>query len=171
MKVVKAAAQVLNTLWQYRELRSLYKQVSVTSSKMHMLIKVQLCFPPQRSDLLKIFCRPIFEQDGWNYTHFVTPVSTLERDRYRSQPTLPTSPLQMSPVIQSGLSSVSFSFLSSNISVKVHCLLRISPGGSATSSPAMLGIRRHSSNYQRAQSSMQLDTYYGDSVHKRQYTG
>lgn len=66
MKVVKAAAQVLNTLWQYRELRSLYKQ------------------------------------DGWNYTHFVTPVSTLERDRYLSQPTLPTSPLQMSPVIQSG---------------------------------------------------------------------
>uniref|UniRef100_A0A1A7WQM4 Plakophilin 4 n=1 Tax=Iconisemion striatum TaxID=60296 RepID=A0A1A7WQM4_9TELE len=109
MKVVKAAAQVLNTLWQYRELRSLYKQ------------------------------------DGWNYTHFVTPVSTLERDRYRSQPTLPTSPLQMSPVIQSG--------------------------GSATSSPAMLGIRRHSSNYQRAQSSMQLDTYYGDSLQKRQYTG
>lgn len=45
-------------------------------------------------------------------------------------------------------------------------------GGSATSSPAMLGIRRHSSNYQRAQSSMQLDTYYGDnSLHKRQYTG
>ncbi|XP_041835009.1 plakophilin-4-like isoform X3 [Melanotaenia boesemani] len=109
MKVVKAAAQVLNTLWQYRELRGLYKQ------------------------------------DGWNYTHFVTPVSNLERDRYRSQPTLPTSPLQMSPVIQSG--------------------------GSATSSPAMLGIRRHSSNYQRAQSSMQLNTYYGDSLQKRQYTG
>ncbi|XP_061631928.1 plakophilin-4-like isoform X3 [Phyllopteryx taeniolatus] len=110
MKVMKAAAQVLNTLWQYRELRSLYKQ------------------------------------DGWNYTHFVTPVSTLERDRYRSQPTLPTSPIHMSPVIQSG--------------------------GSATSSPAMLGIRRHSSNYPRAQSSMQLDTYYGDnSSHKHQYTG
>ncbi|KAM8905550.1 plakophilin-4-like [Spinachia spinachia] len=107
-KVVKAAAQVLNTLWQYRELRNLYKQ------------------------------------DGWNYTHFVTPVSTLDRDRYLSQPTLPTSPLQMSPVIQSG--------------------------GSATSSPAMLGIRRHSSNYQRAQSSMQLDTYYGDnSLHKQRY--
>ncbi|KAK1876874.1 Plakophilin-4 [Dissostichus eleginoides] len=110
VKVVKAAAQVLNTLWQYRDLRTLYKQ------------------------------------DGWNYTHFVTPVSTLERDRYLSQPTLPTSPMHMSPIIQSG--------------------------GSATSSPAMLGIRRHSSNYQRAQSSMQLDTYYGDnSLHKRQYTG
>ncbi|XP_041835008.1 plakophilin-4-like isoform X2 [Melanotaenia boesemani] len=119
MKVVKAAAQVLNTLWQYRELRGLYKQHT--------------------------YIFPQFEQDGWNYTHFVTPVSNLERDRYRSQPTLPTSPLQMSPVIQSG--------------------------GSATSSPAMLGIRRHSSNYQRAQSSMQLNTYYGDSLQKRQYTG
>ncbi|KAJ0009379.1 hypothetical protein NQD34_001081 [Periophthalmus magnuspinnatus] len=109
MKVVKAAAQVLNTLWQYRELRGLYKQ------------------------------------DGWNYTHFVTPISTLERDRYRSQPTLPTSPLHITPVVQSG--------------------------GSATSSPAMLGIRRHSSNYQRAQS-MQLDTYYTDnSLHKGHYTG
>ncbi|KAJ3584404.1 hypothetical protein NHX12_014899 [Muraenolepis orangiensis] len=108
MKVVKAASQVLNTLWQYRELRGLYKQ------------------------------------DGWNYTHFVTPVSTLERERYRSQPTLPTSPLHMPPVVQSG--------------------------GSATSSPAMLGIRRHSSNNQRV-SSMQLDSYYGDnSLHKYQYT-
>ncbi|XP_034408856.1 plakophilin-4-like isoform X2 [Cyclopterus lumpus] len=110
VKVVKAAAQVLNTLWQYRELRNLYKQ------------------------------------DGWNYTHFVTPVSTLERDRYLSQPTLPTSPLRMSPAIQSG--------------------------GSAMSSPAMLGIRRHSSNYQRAQSSMQLDSYYGDNGSQaRQYAG
>uniref|UniRef100_A0A8C5A936 Plakophilin-4-like n=1 Tax=Gadus morhua TaxID=8049 RepID=A0A8C5A936_GADMO len=110
MKVVKAASQVLNTLWQYRELRSLYKQ------------------------------------DGWNYTHFVTPVSTLERERYRSQPALPTSPLHMPPVVQSG--------------------------GSATSSPAMLGIRRHSSNNQRMQSSMQLDSYYGDnSLHKYPYNG
>lgn len=43
-----------------------------------------------------------FVQDGWNYTHFVTPVSTLERDRYLSQPTLPTSPMRTSPVIVSG---------------------------------------------------------------------
>lgn len=43
-----------------------------------------------------------FVQDGWNYTHFVTPVSTLERDRYLSQPTLPTSPMRASPVIVSG---------------------------------------------------------------------
>ena len=29
VKVVKAAGQVLNTLWQYRDLRSLYRQVSM----------------------------------------------------------------------------------------------------------------------------------------------
>ncbi|XP_028972362.1 plakophilin-4 isoform X3 [Esox lucius] len=111
MKVVKTAAQVLNALWQYKDLRTFYKQ------------------------------------DGWHHGHFITPVSTLERDRYRSQPTLPSSTLQLSPVLHQS-------------------------GGSATSSPAMLGFRRHSSNYQKAQSSMQLDTYYGDnSLHKNQYTG
>lgn len=38
MKVVKAAAQVLNTLWQYRELRSLYKQVSKHQLRLTMMI-------------------------------------------------------------------------------------------------------------------------------------
>uniref|UniRef100_A0A7N6BLZ0 Plakophilin 4 n=1 Tax=Anabas testudineus TaxID=64144 RepID=A0A7N6BLZ0_ANATE len=67
MKVVKAAAQVLNTLWQYRDLRTIYKK------------------------------------DGWNQNHFLTPVSTLERDRFKSQPTLPTSTIQMSPVNHPGM--------------------------------------------------------------------
>lgn len=35
-------------------------------------------------------------------------------------------------------------------------------GGSATSSPAMLGIRGHRLNQRRTQSSMQLHNYYGD---------
>ncbi|KAM4609150.1 plakophilin-4-like isoform 3-T5 [Polymixia lowei] len=110
MKVVKAAAQVLNTLWQYRDLRTIYKK------------------------------------DGWNQNHFLTPVSTLERDRFKSQPTLPSSTIQMSPVNH--------------------------PAGSATSSPAMLGIKEHRSDYQRAQSTMQFYNYQGDnSVHKNQYTG
>ncbi|XP_035249011.1 plakophilin-4-like isoform X1 [Anguilla anguilla] len=110
MKVVKAAAQVLNTLWQYRDLRTIYKK------------------------------------DGWNQNHFITPVTTLERDRYKSQPTLPSSTLQMSPVIQSA--------------------------GSATSSPAMLGIKEHRSDYQRTKSSMQFYNYQGDNnIHKSQYTG
>ncbi|TRY65906.1 hypothetical protein DNTS_007264 [Danionella cerebrum] len=52
-------------------------------------------------------------QDGWNQNHFITPVSTLERDRYRSQPTLPTSNVQMSPVIQSGSGKQSAYFISS----------------------------------------------------------
>ncbi|XP_030613837.1 plakophilin-4 isoform X1 [Archocentrus centrarchus] len=113
MKVVKAAAQVLNTLWQYRDLRTIYKK------------------------------------DGWNQNHFLTPVSTLERDRFKSQPTLPTSTIQMSPVNH--------------------------PAASATSSPAMLGIREHRDtirDYQRAQSTMQFSNYQGDnSIHKKQYTG
>uniref|UniRef100_A0AAQ5YR80 Plakophilin 4 n=1 Tax=Amphiprion ocellaris TaxID=80972 RepID=A0AAQ5YR80_AMPOC len=112
MKVVKAAAQVLNTLWQYRDLRTIYKK------------------------------------DGWNQNHFLTPVSTLERDRFKSQPTLPTSTIQMSPV---------------------------NHPGSATSSPAMLGIKEHRDtirDYQRAQSTMQFYNYQGDnSIHKKQYTG
>ncbi|MEQ2181974.1 hypothetical protein GOODEAATRI_017219, partial [Goodea atripinnis] len=104
MKVVKAAAQVLNTLWQYRELRSLYKQVGRILNKgcpLHLKYTSYELNLPNKFHLLKLLC-VIYKQDGWNYTHFVTPVSTLERDRYRSQPTLPTSPLQMSPVIQSG---------------------------------------------------------------------
>ncbi|XP_067371006.1 plakophilin-4 isoform X2 [Channa argus] len=113
MKVVKAAAQVLNTLWQYRDLRAIYKK------------------------------------DGWNQNHFLTPVSTLERDRFKSQPTLPTSNIQMSPVNHSA--------------------------ASATSSPAVLGIKEHRDNvrdYQRAQSTMQFYNYQGDnSIHKKQYTG
>ncbi|CAB1328433.1 unnamed protein product [Coregonus sp. 'balchen'] len=100
-KVVKAAAQVLNTLWQYRDLRTIYKK------------------------------------DGWNQNHFITPVSTLERDRFKSQPTLPTSTIQIT-----------------------------------TSSPAMLGIKEHRSDYQRAQSTMQFYKNQGDNnVHKYRYTG
>uniref|UniRef100_A0A8B9JSS7 Plakophilin-4 n=1 Tax=Astyanax mexicanus TaxID=7994 RepID=A0A8B9JSS7_ASTMX len=77
MKVVKAAAQVLNTLWQYRDLRTIYKK------------------------------------DGWNQNHFLTPVSTLERDRFKSQPALPTASLQMSPVHQTGSAKTSPFYISS----------------------------------------------------------
>ncbi|KAM9851018.1 plakophilin-4 [Aulostomus maculatus] len=113
MKVVKAAAQVLNTLWQYRDLRTIYKK------------------------------------DGWNQNHFLTPVSTLERDRFKSQPTLPTSVIQVSPVSH--------------------------PAPSTMSSPAMLGIKEHRDtigDYQRVQPTMQFYNYQGDtSIHKNQYTG
>ncbi|XP_028602220.2 plakophilin-4 isoform X7 [Podarcis muralis] len=110
LKVVKAAAQVLNTLWQYRDLRSIYKK------------------------------------DGWNQNHFITPVSTLERDRFKSHPSLSTTNQQMSPIIQSV--------------------------GSTSSSPALLGIRDPRSEYDRTQTSMQYYNSQGDGIaHKDMYTG
>ncbi|NWU57099.1 PKP4 protein, partial [Dromas ardeola] len=105
-----AAAQVLNTLWQYRDLRSIYKK------------------------------------DGWNQSHFITPVSTLERERFKSHPSLSTTNQQMSPVIQSV--------------------------GSTSSSPALLGIREPRSEYDRTQPSMQYYNNQGDVItHKDIYTG
>uniref|UniRef100_A0A3B3ZT27 Uncharacterized protein n=1 Tax=Periophthalmus magnuspinnatus TaxID=409849 RepID=A0A3B3ZT27_9GOBI len=77
VKVVKAAAQVLNTLWQYRDLRTIYKK------------------------------------DGWTQNHFLTPVSTLERDRFKSQPALPTSTVQISPVNHPGSGKPSSYYYSS----------------------------------------------------------
>ncbi|NXE83092.1 PKP4 protein, partial [Cochlearius cochlearius] len=110
LKVVKAAAQVLNTLWQYRDLRSIYKK------------------------------------DGWNQSHFITPVSTLERERFKSHPSLSTTNQQMSPVIQSV--------------------------GSTSSSPALLGIREPRSEYDRTQPSMQYYNSQGDVItHKDIYSG
>ncbi len=42
LKVVKATAQVLNTLWQYRDLRTIYKKVRtltlMTTSHEHRLV-------------------------------------------------------------------------------------------------------------------------------------
>ncbi|XP_074219805.1 plakophilin-4 isoform X8 [Camelus bactrianus] len=109
LKVVKAAAQVLNTLWQYRDLRSIYKK------------------------------------DGWNQNHFITPVSTLERDRFKSHPSLSTTNQQMSPVIQSV--------------------------GSTSSSPALLGIRDPRSEYDRTQPPMQYYSSQGDATHRGLYPG
>ncbi|XP_069081241.1 plakophilin-4 isoform X8 [Pleurodeles waltl] len=110
LKVAKAAAQVLNTLWQYRDLRSIYKK------------------------------------DGWNQSHFITPVSTLERERFKSHPSLSTTNQQISPILHSV--------------------------GSTTSSPALLGIREPRSEYERTQPSMQYYTSQGDNLaHKEMYSG
>lgn len=55
----------------------------------------------------QLFKPPLFsslpQQDGWNQNHFLTPVTTLERDRFKSQPTLPTSTIQMSPINHPGM--------------------------------------------------------------------
>uniref|UniRef100_A0A8K9UVK2 Plakophilin 4 n=1 Tax=Oncorhynchus mykiss TaxID=8022 RepID=A0A8K9UVK2_ONCMY len=140
MKVVKAAAQVLNTLWQYRDLRTLYKQ------------------------------------DGWHHGHFITPVSTLERDRYRSQPTLPTSTLQMSPVPrQSGesaqLSCSSYSSTHTTMDFNnASCLypLCFSLSGSEKQTPYFIGSYSSPSreDYPRSQ---QEDVFYSDEPDRNTY--
>ncbi|XP_067843525.1 plakophilin-4 [Heptranchias perlo] len=111
LKVVKAAAQVLNTLWQYRDLRSIYKK------------------------------------DGWNQNHFITPISSLERDRHKfstSHPSLSTTNQNMSPVLQSVAST--------------------------TSSPALLGIKDQRSNYEKTKTSMQYYNSQGDNMTHKDLT-
>lgn len=54
MKVVKAAAQVLNTLWQYRELRTLYKQVRTCSTS--FLASLRPCFQSLISGIVTPSC-------------------------------------------------------------------------------------------------------------------
>lgn len=60
-----------------------------------------------------------------------------------------------------------------NVTKRVFCFFLAA--ASATSSPALLGIREHRDtirDYQRAQSTMQFSNYQGDnSIHKKQYTG
>uniref|UniRef100_A0A8C1TSB1 Plakophilin 4 n=1 Tax=Cyprinus carpio TaxID=7962 RepID=A0A8C1TSB1_CYPCA len=107
MKVVKAAAQVLNMLWQYRDLRTIYKK------------------------------------DGWNQNHFLTPVSTLERERFKSQPTLPSTTLQMSPAHHTG---------------------------STLSSPAMLCVKEHS-DHQKTQTMQFYDYKEENGINKNKSTG
>ncbi|XP_069763104.1 catenin delta-2b isoform X2 [Narcine bancroftii] len=86
-KVVKAASQVLNSMWQYRDLRSLYKKSNwqdggASGGK------------PTAQDPNQ------GEQDGWSQYHFVASSSTIERDRqrpYSSSRTPSISPVRMSP--------------------------------------------------------------------------
>ncbi|XP_059801373.1 catenin delta-2-like isoform X2 [Hypanus sabinus] len=86
-KVVKAASQVLNSMWQYRDLRSLYKKSNWQDGGPSGG-KPTAQGPSQG------------EQDGWSQYHFVASSSTIERDRqrpYSSSRTPSISPVRMSP--------------------------------------------------------------------------
>lgn len=137
------------------------------------LCLVEVCFSKSQFSSLS-------QQDGWSQNHFLTPVSTLERDRFKSQPTLPTSAIQMSPVSHPGR------LLPTTLRVNRHrknILLELPAGmcpllsaaASAMSSPAMLGVKDRRDtirDYQRAQSTMQFYNYQGESgAHKKQFTG
>ncbi|XP_069709580.1 catenin delta-2 isoform X6 [Phaenicophaeus curvirostris] len=105
-KVVKAASQVLNSMWQYRDLRSLYKKwaapsFSVTDdrgfSATHHSGSWHAQHTLSQSQETRIYSPT---QDGWSQYHFVASSSTIERDRqrpYSSSRTPSISPVRMSP--------------------------------------------------------------------------
>ncbi|XP_071660578.1 catenin delta-2 isoform X15 [Patagioenas fasciata] len=105
-KVVKAASQVLNSMWQYRDLRSLYKKwaapsFSVTDdrgfSPTHHSGAWHAQHSLSQSQETRIHSPT---QDGWSQYHFVASSSTIERDRqrpYSSSRTPSISPVRMSP--------------------------------------------------------------------------
>ncbi|XP_064908726.1 catenin delta-2 isoform X12 [Columba livia] len=105
-KVVKAASQVLNSMWQYRDLRSLYKKwaapsFSVTDdrgfSPTHRSGAWHAQHSLSQSQETRIHSPT---QDGWSQYHFVASSSTIERDRqrpYSSSRTPSISPVRMSP--------------------------------------------------------------------------
>ncbi|XP_032037966.1 catenin delta-2 isoform X4 [Aythya fuligula] len=105
-KVVKAASQVLNSMWQYRDLRSLYKKWAAPSftvaedrgfSPTHHSGSWHAQHTLSQSRETRIYSPT---QDGWSQYHFVASSSTIERDRqrpYSSSRTPSISPVRMSP--------------------------------------------------------------------------
>ncbi|XP_074998561.1 catenin delta-2 isoform X1 [Calonectris borealis] len=105
-KVVKAASQVLNSMWQYRDLRSLYKKwaapsFSVTDDRGFSPTRHSGSWHAQhtlsQSQETRVYSPT---QDGWSQYHFVASSSTIERDRqrpYSSSRTPSISPVRMSP--------------------------------------------------------------------------
>ncbi|XP_064362929.1 catenin delta-2 isoform X4 [Dromaius novaehollandiae] len=104
-KVVKAASQVLNSMWQYRDLRSLYKKWAAPSfsvedrgfSPTHQCGSWHAQHTLSQSQETRICSQT---QDGWSQYHFVASSSTIERDRqrpYSSSRTPSISPVRMSP--------------------------------------------------------------------------
>uniref|UniRef100_A0A8D0DPL5 Catenin delta 2 n=1 Tax=Salvator merianae TaxID=96440 RepID=A0A8D0DPL5_SALMN len=105
-KVVKAASQVLNSMWQYRDLRSLYKKRVAPEfrvaedrgfSPTHHSESWYAQHTLSQSQDTRMYSQT---QDGWSQYHFVASSSTIERDRqrpYSSSRTPSISPVRMSP--------------------------------------------------------------------------
>ena len=119
-KVVKAASQVLNSMWQYRDLRSLYKKVKSERALAVLTLSNDDCKALFLTlSLLLLSSSPFsffssFLQDGYSQYHFVGSSSTIERDRqrpYSSSRTPSISPVRTSPNNRSGESPPSLSCL------------------------------------------------------------
>ncbi|KAG8442618.1 hypothetical protein GDO86_011414 [Hymenochirus boettgeri] len=103
-KVVKAASQVLNSMWQYRDLRSLYKK-DAPGLKVNEERGYSPTLQSEPDNALYTLTQGQAtrinsqNQDGWSQYHFVAS-STIERDRqrpYSSSRTPSISPVRMSP--------------------------------------------------------------------------
>ncbi|KAM4706183.1 catenin delta-2 isoform 5-T5 [Rhinophrynus dorsalis] len=104
-KVVKAASQVLNSMWQYRDLRSLYKKQDAPGLKVNEERGYSPTLQSEPDNALYTLTQGQATrinsqiQDGWSQYHFVAS-STIERDRqrpYSSSRTPSISPVRMSP--------------------------------------------------------------------------
>ncbi|XP_073443729.1 catenin delta-2 isoform X4 [Dendrobates tinctorius] len=104
-KVVKAASQVLNSLWQYRDLRSLYKKES-PGLKVNEESGYSPTLQSEPDNALYTLSQGQATrvssqiQDGWSQYQFVASSSTMERDRqhpFSSSRTPSISPVRMSP--------------------------------------------------------------------------
>ncbi|XP_073486798.1 catenin delta-2 isoform X2 [Aquarana catesbeiana] len=104
-KVVKAASQVLNSMWQYRDLRNLYKKdapglkVNEESGYSPTLQSEpdNALYTLSQNQATRVSSQI---QDGWSQYQFVASSSTIERDRqrpYSSSRTPSISPVRMSP--------------------------------------------------------------------------
>ncbi|XP_073534525.1 catenin delta-2 isoform X3 [Phyllobates terribilis] len=105
-KVVKAASQVLNSMWQYRDLRSLYKKQDSPGLKVNEESGYSPTLQSEPDNALYTLSQGQATrvssqiQDGWSQYHFVASSSTIERDRQRpfsSSRTPSISPVRMSP--------------------------------------------------------------------------
>ncbi|KAM8966261.1 catenin delta-2 isoform 1-T1 [Pelodytes ibericus] len=105
-KVVKAASQVLNSMWQYRDLRSLYKKQDAPGLKVNEERGYSPTLQSEPDNALYTLTQGQATrinsqiQDGWSQYHFVASSSTIERDRqrpYSSSRTPSISPVRMSP--------------------------------------------------------------------------
>ncbi|XP_075068820.1 catenin delta-2 isoform X7 [Mixophyes fleayi] len=105
-KVVKAASQVLNSMWQYRDLRSLYKKQDAPGLKVNEEGGYSPTLQSEPDNALYTLSQGQATrinsqiQDGWSQYHFVASSSTIERDRqrpYSSSRTPSISPVRMSP--------------------------------------------------------------------------
>ncbi|XP_068092537.1 catenin delta-2 isoform X3 [Hyperolius riggenbachi] len=104
-KVVKAASQVLNSMWQYRDLRSLYKK-DASGLKVNEESGYSPTLQSEPDNALYTLSQGQATrvnsqiQDGWSQYQFVASSSTIERERqrpYSSSRTPSISPVRMSP--------------------------------------------------------------------------